>query len=213
MTLQNAVIDWYIKNGRLFSWRNIELDGWRWLVLEMLLRKTRAETVDNNFALFINKYNSPAILYSTYIGELENDLRCFGLYRQRREAFMSITETIVKEYDGSTDEFLFNCPIEKMKHIGHYTYNATLCFCFNIKKPIVDVNIARIITRYYGLDMPTDLRKAWIWRLAEDLLPFNQYVEYNYGMLDIGAIFCKNNPLCEGCPLIGRCEYADTNSI
>ena len=118
---------------------------------------------------------------------------------------LTVPQIIIKEFKGSTEEYLLKFPVERMKHIGSYTYNAILCFCFGFRKPIVDINIARIITRYHRIDMPKDLRQQWIWDLAEELLPKQNFIEYNYGMLDIGALYCRNNSKCEKCPLEISC--------
>ncbi len=198
---QDLIIDWYSKNGRYFYWRAKSLDAWKWLVLEMLLRKTRAETVEKNYKAFIDKYNSPHTIFEAGMDSLVNDLKCFGLYHQRSEAFKIITKTIINKYDGSTDKFINGCSAGDVKHLGAYTLNAISCFYYGQRCPIVDVNTARIITRYHGLNMPRDLREEWIWLLAEQLLPNEKYVEYNYGLLDIGALYCKIKMKCDKCPL------------
>ncbi len=205
---QDLIIDWYSKNGRHFFWRDECLDGWKWLALEVLLRKTRAETVEKYYKVFIDKYNSPLTIFEAKIDCLKNDLKCFGLYQQRSEAFKIITNTIINKYGGSTDKFLSSGSAGDVKHLGAYTLNAVSCFCYGQRCPIVDVNTARIITRYHRLNMPRDLRENWIWVLAEQLLPVESYVEYNYGLLDIGALYCKKTMKCEKCPLNIECFMA-----
>ena len=205
---QEEVVLWYKANGRSFSWRTQELNEWKWLVLEILLKKTRAETVDKHYEVFINKYDTPKKLHLACIEELESDLKKFGLYKQRIEALKLIAAAVVNDYECSVGDYLLNTDLKEMKHVGLYTYNAVQCFHFGKRVQLVDVNIARIITRFLDIGMPKDLRSNWIWCMAGMFLPLEDYIDYNYGLLDMGALICKKKPFCTACPLFARCTSA-----
>ena len=135
--------------------------------------------------------------------ELEEDLRPLGLQKQRRNALKQIAEIILSEYSGnipSNEKMLLSLP-----HIGQYSTNAILCFNYGIRKPIVDVNVARVITRFFGIPMPKDIRNEKLWELAEKLLPEKDFINYNYGLLDLGGLICKKSPLCNSCFLDNIC--------
>lgn len=59
---QKRLILWFKMKGRNFFWRRQPLDRWQWLVLEMLLKRTRAETVEKFFPSFIEKYHQPDVV-------------------------------------------------------------------------------------------------------------------------------------------------------
>jgi len=203
---QQRVIVWYRREGRVFYWRTHVLNCWQWLVLEILLKRTRAETVEKVFPTLIAKYSEPKVVVHTSDLELENDLRYLGLYRQRREAFKVVAERILKEHEGQIP--LDPVALASIPHVGLYISNAVLCFCANQRRPVVDSNVARILTRDHGLDMPKDARERWIWELAEEMLPREFWREYNYGLLDIGAVICrKKDPKCPLCCLKDICVY------
>ena len=179
---------------------------WQWLVLEILLRRTRAETVEKIFLNFITKYFKPKVVLQTGKLELHNDLRYLGLYKQRQNALRLVAEKILSNFDGTipTDQ----CLLSTIPHIGRYISNAVLCFGDNQRRPIVDSNIARVLARFHGMHAPKDVRENWIWQLAERMLPRKNYQEQNYGLIDIGSTTCRNQkPICSLCCLDDVCFF------
>lgn len=115
-----------MKEKRNLSWRNQNLNLWEWLVLELLLKKTRAETVDRFFSSFIKKYHSPQVVCNTRDQTLEEDLKVLGLQRQRRSALKKIASIIISEYEGNVP-----ADAEKLRslpYVGRYISNAVLGF-------------------------------------------------------------------------------------
>jgi endonuclease III len=55
-------------------------------------KKTRDEKVETIFPNFIDKYSSPHIVIKINDQELENDLKCLVLYRQRVLTLKKISE-------------------------------------------------------------------------------------------------------------------------
>lgn len=209
---QKRLILWFKMKGRNFFWRKQPLDRWQWLVLELLLKRTRAETVEKFFSSFIEKYHSPDVVGQTRDLELEDDLRFLGLQRQRRVALKRIAEKITSDYDGKVPvdyDSLISLP-----HVGRYIANAVLCFSQNQRRPIVDINVARVLTRFHGLEMPKDAREEWIWELAEKMLPEKNWKEYNYALIDLGAKICKSKrPECLFCYIKDVCKFPDLVGI
>jgi len=202
---QERVIDWYRRCGRKFYWRTHALDCWQWLVLELLLKRTKAETVEKRFPQFIAKYSNPKVVVEASNSELESDLKYLGLYRQRRAALKLIADKILSGYGGKVPSDL--ALLSSIPHVGLYISNAVLCFCYGKRRPVVDSNVARVLTRLCGLDMPEDTREQWIWGLAENMLPKKEWKEYNFGLLDLGATSCRNRPKCTNCCLSDICKY------
>jgi adenine-specific DNA glycosylase len=160
--------------------------------------------VEKFFPSFIKKYRQPEIVMKASDLELESDLRFLGLQRQRRVALKGIAEKIVSTYSGKT-------PIEyhslmSLPHVGCYIANAVLCFSQSQRRPIVDTNVARVLTRFHGLAKPKDAREKWIWELAEKMLPKKNWEKYNYALIDLGALVCKSEePRCYHCCIQSIC--------
>jgi len=202
---QKCIVKWYLEKGRAFLWRTRELSPWQWLVLELLLKKTRAETVEKNFLRLISKYSEPKKTMYFSQKELEIDLKPLGLYRQRALALREIAETIIDEHCGliPADQKT----LSEIPHVGQYISSAVACFCYGTRTAVVDSNVARILTRVRGLKLPKDAREKWMWNLAEEMLPDAMWKEYNFGLLDLGALVCRKVPLCDICPVNPFCIY------
>jgi len=206
---QERIISWFKREGRSFCWRKQALTQWQWLVLELLLKKTRAEAVEKLFPKFIAKYYCPEVVVEASDQELENDLRVLGLQRQRRMALKRIAKKITSDYNGKVPVD-YNSLIS-LPHVGRYIANAALCFSQNQRRPIVDINVVRVLTRFHGLEMPKDAREEWIWELAEKMLPEKNWKEYNYALLDLGALICRTKPNCKLCCFVDTCTYSKDN--
>lgn len=204
---QERVIKWYKKNGRSFIWRDEQFTLWQWLVLEILLKRTRAERVELFFKSFITKYKNPSRIYRIKEKELEKDLHTLGLYKQRTSALKVISKILVEEYDSKipTDPNI----LSSIPHIGAYIANAVLCFSEEQRLPLIDSNISRIYSRVFGVPIPRDTRIKWLWEQAESMLPIKEVREYNYGLIDLGAMVCKpHKPDCISCCLTDLCRYS-----
>ena len=203
---QERVTAWYRDNGRVFYWRIHKLNTWQWLFLELLLKRTRAERVETEFPSLVAKYFEPKVIVQTYEIELENDLQPLGLQRQRCISLKLISKKIIREYGGETPSD--PASLASLPYVGKYISNAVSCFCHGQRRPVVDSNIGRVLTRFHGLDMPTDTREKWLWKLAENVLPEKNWQEYNYGLIDFGAMIClKSKPKCSICCLRDLCIY------
>ena len=46
--------------------------------------------------------------------------------------------------------------ILNLKGVGAYTASAIASFCFNLPHAVVDGNVLRVLSRYFGIDIPVD---------------------------------------------------------
>lgn len=198
------VINWYINHGRSFFWRNESLNLWQWIFIEICLQRTKAEKVNNICKKLIQKYSSPYILYNIEDVELIEDLKPLGLQLRRAQSLKSISKTIIDEFNGNipTDNRLIG-----ISHIGNYISNAVLCFALHQKHPIIDINTARVTSRVFNYPLPSDLRNVQFETFITKLLPAVNFIEFNYGLLDIGGLFCVKEPRCSICPINEMCIY------
>ncbi|NJO25666.1 MAG: hypothetical protein HC867_07760 [Bacteroidia bacterium] len=81
---------------------------------------------------------------------------------------------------------------------------------------VVDGNVYRVLSRYFGIDIPVDNNhgKKFFSELAQDLLDRKQPGKYNQALMDFGAVVCKPvSPLCISCPLKRGCIANNKNII
>jgi A/G-specific adenine glycosylase len=99
--------------------------------------------------------------------------------------------------------------IESLPGIGQYIANAIEVFCSNKRRPLLDVNMARVLERYFGPRKLADIRyDPYLQKLAHDVLPRKKIKEFNWAILDFGALVCKaRNPACNNCSLAKKCKF------
>ena len=97
--------------------------------------------------------------------------------------------------------------ILKLKGIGPYTAAAIASICFDEPKPVVDGNVFRFASRYFGVE--ADISKASTRKEFEKIL-FEEISKahpgtFNQAMMEFGATVCAPNPKCEDCTFRMEC--------
>jgi A/G-specific adenine glycosylase len=98
-----------------------------------------------------------------------------------------------------------------LKGIGPYTAAAIASIAFHEPVAVLDGNVYRVLSRYYGIDTPIDLpaAKKEFTLLANTLVPLQQAGDFNQAMMDFGATLCTpRNPGCMTCMLAETCFAA-----
>ena len=96
-----------------------------------------------------------------------------------------------------------------LKGVGEYTAAAICSFAYGMPYAVVDGNVYRVLSRYFGIDTPIDSTegKKLFAALADEMLDKKHPAVYNQGIMDFGAIQCTpQSPDCLFCPLVGSCS-------
>ena len=201
-----TLLEWHARNSRDFPWRRTS-DQYKILISEILLQKTRAENVVAVFNRFVTKYPNAEKLSTASFSELKNEIEILGLHTQRATKLQKLAGILVEKYNGtvpSNKKELLELP-----GIGIYAANAVLCFAFGYDVPLLDTNIGRIIERVFSVKVAGEERKkSNVWDLIAEFVPEGKSREYNYSLLDFGALVCTaKNPRHNLCPLTEICDY------
>jgi len=208
-----TLLQWFKVTSRDFPWRE-EYDPYKVLVSEILLQKTRAENVVPIYNSFIKKYPTIQSLHAASYNDIKNDIKLLGLSSQRAKKFKLLGEILVDRYNGEIPrdrKDLFELP-----GVGLYIGNAVACFALGAELPLLDTNIGRIIERVFSIKVSGEERKKIkVWNAIADFVPSGNAREFNYSLIDFGAIVCTaRNPKHNSCPLIMICDYAsDINKL
>src|ERR1700722_14762672 len=74
--------------------------------------------------------------------------------------------------------------------------------------PIMDGNVRRVLSRWFGIDGDPAERATTnlLWQRAEACTPHAQVATYTQAIMDMGATLCsRRNPLCMRCPVAEGC--------
>jgi A/G-specific adenine glycosylase len=201
-------VDWYSNQGRSFPWREPGVTPFGILVVEILLRQTKAEMVAKVWPGLLGAYPCPTALVDSNRKALRAMIAGLGFGTQRTEALYSICQVLEKEHQGVVPSRIED--LQNLPHLGIYSSHAIACFAFDAQVAVVDSNVKRLLERLFGLSLVPDIRRARdAWDIAAALLAPGNAKAHNYGLLDFTATMCKSRrPLCEECPLANGCASA-----
>jgi len=203
---RKEILCWYDDNGRKFPWRKSSTSKYQYIIAEILLQRTRAETVAAFFPDFIREVPSWKSLSSASIDQLQDYLRPIGLWRRRALSIQALASEMTKR----KGRFPRNREaIEALPGIGQYVANAVLLFCHGDPHPLLDVNMARVLERVFGPRKMADIRyDPSLQQLALKIVQCKTPVKINWAILDLAAGVClQRKPRCSDCPLATICRW------
>lgn len=171
-----------------------------------MAQQTRLEVVVRYFERFVGRFPDVAALASAGEDEVLAAWSGLGYYRRAR-MLRDGARDVAARFGGvipSTVEELLT-----IAGIGRYTAGAVASIAYGQFAPIVDGNIARIVSRIAGIDEPVGspalMRAAWL--ESERLVAASSSPrDFNQGLMEIGALICKpRRPSCPECPLQKHC--------
>lgn len=218
MSFSNQIISWFRENGRALPWRETRDPYAIWLS-EIILQQTRIVQGLEYWERFMAQYPTVDALAAASEDEVLKLWQGLGYYSRARNLHAAAKQIVEMGKFPDTLE-----GIKSLKGVGDYTAAAIGSFAFDIPAAVVDGNVYRVLSRYFGIDTPinsTQGKKEFA-ALAQSLIPGggNEKIKpeafemelspisaYNQGMMDFGAIQCTpQSPKCLLCPLAETCE-------
>lgn len=218
MSFSNQIISWFRENGRALPWRETRDPYAIWLS-EIILQQTRIVQGLEYWERFMAQYPTVDALAAASEDEVLKLWQGLGYYSRARNLHAAAKQIVEMGKFPDTLE-----GIKSLKGVGDYTAAAIGSFAFDIPAAVVDGNVYRLLSRYFGIDTPinsTQGKKEFA-ALAQSLIPGggNEKIKpeafemelspisaYNQGMMDFGAIQCTpQSPKCLLCPLAETCE-------
>lgn len=140
---RNALVEWFRREGKDYPWRRTE-DPWHILVSELMLQQTTIPTVLGRYELWMHRFPTPHHLAAVDEQTALRSWEGLGYYRRVR-SLQAIAREIVTSFGGTFPSDKEG--LKKLPGIGPYTSGALLSFAFNKPAPIVDANVARVLSR------------------------------------------------------------------
>ena len=212
MNLSESLIHWYNQNKRPLPWRETR-DPYKIWLSEVILQQTRvAQGIDyyHRFLIAFPEVRSLAEADEQDVLKLWQGL---GYYSRARNMHYTAKE-VVSKHNGIFPET--SAGLIKLKGIGDYTAAAIASICFDEPVAVLDGNVARVISRLYGIDTPVDTNtgRKIITDLATGLLDTHHPGTFNQAVMELGALVCTpKSPACNICPLLFACEALKRNQV
>ena len=204
---QRRLLAWYRVCQRKLPWRETR-DPYRILVSEIMLQQTQVDRVVPKYHEFLRRYPTLKALAVARTPELKKTWYPLG-YNIRPLRLRRIAQRTLRDHGGRIPDSYDG--LLAMDGIGRYTAGAVLSFAFNQDAPIVDTNVARLLSRYFGVSGRVPSSRARIqkrlWALAEAVIPKGKGYLINQAMMDFGATVCTARaPRCPSCALRRACS-------
>jgi A/G-specific adenine glycosylase len=191
-------------NKRSLPWKE-EKDPYRIWISEIILQQTRAEQGILYYNRFLSKFStlqelSEASLQDIYL--LWEGLGYYNRARNMHETAKKIMHTYHGIFPSDYETIL------SLKGIGPYTASAICSFAFQLPYAVVDGNVFRVLSRFFGIGTAIDSSegKKIFSALAQQCLDTSHPHLYNQAIMDFGATICKpEHPLCNTCLLKTKC--------
>lgn len=204
MSFSQKIICWYSANKRSLPWRNTK-DPYKIWLSEIMLQQTRVAQGTPYYERFVEQFPTVHDLAKATEEEVLKLWQGLGYYSRARN--LHATAKLVSEkYNGNFPNTYKELLL--LKGVGDYTASAIASFCFNEAQPVVDGNVFRVLSRYFGIDLPINSKEgnAYFKSLALKVMDANQIADYNQGIMEFGALLCSpKNPYCLHCPLSDSC--------
>lgn len=199
------LMHWHnVDNKRSMPWKE-EKDPYKIWLSEIILQQTRTEQGLPYYNRFVQHYPTIADLAQANDEEVFRLWQGLGYYNRCRN--MLATARYIHE---DCDDIFPNTytDILQLKGVGPYTAAAIASFAYNLPHAVVDGNVYRLLSRYFGIETPIDSTdgKHQFKNLADDLLDVTNSAAYNQAIMDFGATVCKPAaPNCDSCPFQKKC--------
>ena len=202
MNFAATLLQWFKNNGRSLPWRETK-DAYAIWLSEVILQQTRIAQGMSYWERFMVQWPTVNDLAAATEDEVLKAWQGLGYYSRARNLHTAAQQVV--ELGGFPQTFK---ELKTLKGVGDYTAAAIASIAFGEPVAVVDGNVYRVLSRYFGIDTTIDSTegKKEFQALAQSLLPINEPADYNEAIMDFGATQCTpNSPHCSTCPLCETC--------
>jgi len=213
--LASDLVSWFRQTGKVYPWRQTR-DPYAILVSEVMLQQTQISTVLDRgyYARWMLRFPDFATLATASESDVLKTWEGLGYYRRARN-LQKLAHTILADHGGHfpTDP----AAILALPGIGPYTAGAISSFAFGLAEPIVDGNVARVLSRLDNDATPVDSTAGIkrLWQRATELVKATDDPRaLNSALMELGQTLCKPaQPQCPECPVRKHCRATDPAAL
>lgn len=212
MDFKKVLTNWYSVNKRDLPWRNTKNPYYIWLS-EIIMQQTQIKQGLPYYEAFVTKFPTVFDLANASEHDVLKLWQGLGYYSRARNLHAS-AKHVAEKLNGVFPSTYSD--LKTLKGVGDYTASAIASICYDEATAVVDGNVYRVLSRYFGVDTPinsTQGIKAFK-TLASSLIDTQNPGDYNQAIMEFGAIQCKpKNPYCMVCPLKDSCVALQKGKI
>ena len=202
--LQRSLLKWYVKHKRDLPWRRLK-NPYATFVSEVMLQQTQIKTVIPYFHRWMETFPTLEKFAKADLGKVLKLWEGLGYYSRARNLHKA-ANLIIEKHNGeipSDHEVLLTLP-----GIGRYTAGAIASIAFEKPVPIVDGNVARVLSRVFLIKkdvLKLETQKE-LYKIATAIVPEKNAGDFNQALMELGSLVCfPDLPNCHLCPLAKLC--------
>lgn len=206
----SRILKWYALHGRHdLPWKH-PVSAYRVWVSEIMLQQTQVVTVIPYFLNFMETFPTVAALAEAPINLVLNHWAGLGYYARAKNLHRA-AQTIMTDFKGRFPKTVDQWT--SLPGVGRSTAGAIISQSFDIRAPILDGNVKRVLCRFNGITGWPGQKtvEQILWDASEHYTPDDNAADYTQAMMDLGATCCtRSRPQCQVCPLKTKCHaYAN----
>lgn len=212
MDFSARLIKWYNTHKRDLPWRRTR-DPYKVWLSEIILQQTRVDQGMSYYLAFTKAYPTVMDLAAAHEDQVLKLWQGLGYYSRARNLH-GTARLIATRYKGQFPPDYKG--LLALKGVGDYTAAAISSICYDEAQPVVDGNVYRVLSRFFGLATPIDSTqgKKEFRELAAEVMDKKHAATYNQAVMEFGALQCvPKNPDCGACPLAASCEALRTKRV
>lgn len=202
--LSEVLLRWFDDNQRDLPWRSSKEPYLIWLS-EVILQQTQVSQGLPYFLKFQSKFPTVFDLALAKEQEVLKVWEGLGYYSRAR----NLHKTAIEVATNLKGVFPTNAQdLQKLPGIGIYTASAIASICYEEKVSVVDGNVYRVLSRYFGVDLAINetVGVKYFKALSQEILPNERIGDYNQALMEFGALMCTPKlPNCVDCPVNSSC--------
>lgn len=170
-----------------------------------MLQQTTVAAVTDYYQRFLQQFPTVRDLADAPLGTVIDLWAGLGYYARARNLHAAAYK-IVNDHDG-----VFPADVEALMAlpgVGRSTAGAVAALAYDMRAPILDANVRRVLCRLFALQEPprSSAAEKKLWNWAEALTPTEGVHDYTQAIMDLGALVClPRGPRCDECPLEEFC--------
>jgi A/G-specific adenine glycosylase len=201
---------WNLQNDRAMPWKG-EKDPYKVWLSEIIMQQTRVAQGTPYYERFVRHYPTVRRLADAPDEEVFRLWQGLGYYNRCKNMLAAARRIAARggKFPDTYEEIL------ELPGVGVYTAAAIASFAFGLPHAVVDGNVQRVLSRYFGITAEVDSTegKRTVSGLADRVLDREAPGTYNQAIMDFGAEVCTpQKPDCGRCPLAPGC-YAKQNAL
>lgn len=200
----NLITNWYSKSSRNLPWRKT-CDPYKIWLSEVILQQTRVDQGLPYYLKFINAFPNVTALANAQEDQILKLWQGLGYYSRARNLHHA-AQCILSKHNG-----VFPSKFEEimaLKGVGKYTASAIASFAFKQAYAVVDGNVYRLLSRFFGIKTAINSSQGVkeFQALADTLIDKARPDIYNQAIMEFGSQVCQaKKPKCLQCSLSNSC--------